>query len=349
MGIVSLLAVGLCLFHIRAALAQTPAFEEKWEEIAALANRLPIQEKCKPQRRSASTALPYRGVVILVHGFSACPPQLDAFATQLNEAGFETFSMLLPGEGRIPKSNGRDDLSAMPDKAHWLEYTDLSGELNDLASRAEGLRIIGGLSVGGAVALQAALEQPGLYDRVILFSPFFDVSFGVVRNLLELSHSVPLFGELLIDGGKMCHQDNAEGRAGTCSFHVKAAQAIQKMGRFIYAHLNPLKQTQLQLVGVTDDDTAYAEDMRSAMNKMGGPTSVSACFFPKEVSHSVISTTDKPHENKWWLPGLLKYSARFVAEGIPIPTGDLSQEVPYRLCDVILDSATTHARALSRN
>jgi hypothetical protein len=168
-----------------------------------------------------------------------------------------------------------------------------------------------------------------------LFSPFFDVSLGITRSLLELSSSIPFLSDLVIGGGNPCEQDNREGRVGACTFKAKGARSIQEMGRDLYANTTPLKQTQLQMVGVTDDDVAYAEDMRSAMNKMGGPSQVNACFFPKGVNHSMVSTTDAIHENKWWLPGLLKYSTRYIATGKPIPTAGASQEVPYRLCDVI--------------
>jgi pimeloyl-ACP methyl ester carboxylesterase len=317
-------------------MAQTPSFEMKWEEITAAADRLPIQPKCKPERRSTLPGTTYQGIVILIHGFTGCPPQFDALAEKLNEVGFETFSMLLPGEGRLPQSNGHDDLSAMPDEKNWRDYFDLSAEVNDLASRAEGLRIIGGLSIGGALALEAALEQPSLYDRVMLFSPFFDPALGVTRTLLELTKSIPALGDVVIEGGNPCRQDNREGRVGTCSFKIKGAQSIQSVGRDIYPRVAPLKQTQVQIVGVTDDDTAYAEDMRSSAIHLGGPSSsVSACFFPKGVNHSIISTTDDIHENKWWLPGLLTYATRFIATGETIPTAGLSKESPFHLCDVI--------------
>ena len=68
--------------------------EQKWSEMR-LQHWKPIQAGCEPLKIAASeSAVVKRGLVILLHGFSACPQQYNELAPQLANAGFDVLAPL---------------------------------------------------------------------------------------------------------------------------------------------------------------------------------------------------------------------------------------------------------------
>jgi len=90
-----------------------------------------------------------RGAVLLVHGFTGTPQSMRPWGEALRQAGFVVSCPLLPGHG----TRWQDMQGVAADE--WL---DAAGEaLESLSSSAEGL-FLGGLSMGGAIALGLAAD-----------------------------------------------------------------------------------------------------------------------------------------------------------------------------------------------
>ena len=99
--------------------------------------------------------------VILVHGFTGSPSEMTLLADALHRQGYSVEVPLLLGHG-----TRLEDLVPMRPQ-HWIEQLDqlIQAELD----RGQEL-VLGGLSMGSILALQAALRWPQIRG-LMLFSP----------------------------------------------------------------------------------------------------------------------------------------------------------------------------------
>ena len=110
---------------------------------------------------SGSTAL------LMVHGFSDSPQMFRKLAPALAERGYTCRGILLPGFGR--RLQAYED-SSVDD---WLAKVD--SEVKSL--RAEHTHVvIVAHSLGGAIALNFALDHPQQQDALVLIAPAVEVS-----------------------------------------------------------------------------------------------------------------------------------------------------------------------------
>jgi len=100
--------------------------------------------------------------VLLLHGFGDTPQTLSLFAKHLSKNGFAVFAPLLPGHGRTLESfaRSRADDWILAAKAAFIE----------LRSRCRVVSV-SGLSMGGALAVIVAAEQPNIAS-LVLFAPY---------------------------------------------------------------------------------------------------------------------------------------------------------------------------------
>ncbi len=292
-----------------------------WRAHLRSVGQTPLQAACQPFFVPARGER--RGTVLLFHGYSACPQQYWELAERLAQAGMAVYAPLLPGHGlppRLAAGQWHDVSEPLPTAADWERYQTLAGQLAQVMP-TDGLRVVVGLSVGGAVAASALAQAPERFDRALLLSTLFDVR--APENLL-----LPLLGALApgfaTDWGPGCEQERAGGRGGYCQFRLQHLDAIQRFGQSAFATLSQV-QVPVQLVGVEADGTANNATQLAAAQRL---PQARICFWSKGANHSLLSRHDSPRENKFWLPGLLAQTERWIVQGEFFQTAGASAEGP---------------------
>jgi alpha-beta hydrolase superfamily lysophospholipase len=361
-----LIALALCSFsfsaHAFEGRHQNEEFNRRWTEYVAEAESVPLQKECKPRLYEASDKVPFQGTIVLHHGFTACPQQFFELADQfLSQIGYDVVLPVLPGHGRewTGKKNNQNDLRGMPTRENWkTTLGDYVRKINQLMGVSAGTKVISGLSFGGAIAAEAMLEEPKLYARALLFSPFFSISktnpwkkFPQITN--PLNESKAYFADYLsrpntalyssslkkIGWGDGCTKtERSLGRAGYCQFSINSISAYQQFGDAILARMKTAHDLpRTQIVAVEQDpvaDTKLTRDYDQLLRK-ASKIEPAICFFRNDTNHSLLSRFDNPSEDKYWIPFLLSATTRFVESGVPVQTaGPTPDENNYPVCAV---------------
>ncbi len=110
-----------------------------------------------------------RGGVLLLHGFTGTPSEIEPLAAPLVAAGFTVLCLRLPGHGVAPPRDEPNDCVA------WL--ADAEAGLLRLVDEGAGQPVaLVGLSMGGLLALQLAARHPERVGRVVALAPALQVS-----------------------------------------------------------------------------------------------------------------------------------------------------------------------------
>jgi hypothetical protein len=254
----------------------------------------------------------------------------------------------------------------MPVRNTWTQdYDSFVRQMNGIMNESSGIRAVGGVSVGAEVAAASVLDHPELYQRAILFSPFFKISEAKMKHAAE-SGAWNRFVESLTDSFKskkaslidwisnpkgllygISNQvqtwgDGCEvternlGRNGYCHFTLNEISANQYFGRTLIAGLSRIeKLPAFQIIAVEQDTIASTPEIHRFRKGIERATRGSSwiCFFDHEANHSLLSRFDSPHEKKFWLPTLLRQATRFVTDGIPADTrGTYADEAHSPAC-----------------
>jgi hypothetical protein len=312
-------------------LTETPKLshrsKELWNRHLAKVPFEKLQKECQPRRYAAQGEL--KGIVVLFHGYSACPQQFWELAPLLAEKGFEVYLPLLPGHGLKKLVKGAkisDDLSTLPKASHWDKYTELSDEMTALAKSTENVRhVVGGLSVGGALAAYSvyAPQNKGVWNRSLIMAPLFSSSEGAQLSVLDSVARLPLLDKIGYGWGPGCVKDStfsqswawnvdAFTRGGFCDFQLTHLGAVQTLGEFTSKLIKTRFDSgnalsffhQSQLVNTETDAKSRP---KSLMNTNQWLTKVStrlldqkqslkhsSCTWNDSVPHSFISRFDWP-------------------------------------------------------
>ena len=239
--------------------------------------------------------------------------------------------------------------------------------MNQIMSESGGIRIIGGHSVGAQTALSGLVQNPTLYQRVLLISPFFKISEAKKSfdssqyNWLKILQTIagPLnakkaeFADLISrprsplnwlskkkqSWGIDCWSATADGgRAGYCEFTINAVSADQQLSIQTLNRLKSIKKLPpIQIFAVEQDPTASTISIRSFVNQVTllGSEKPSICFYTKEANHDLISRYESPKENKFWMPSFFVHATRFALDGTRTPThGALASEAGAPECNL---------------
>jgi alpha-beta hydrolase superfamily lysophospholipase len=143
-----------------------------------------LQEGTLRPRNASFLRLPERphGLVLLFHGFTAGPWQFDELSERLNAAGFAVYAVRLPGHGE--QRDGAPYSAALPNGQTWQQYTQFNrtvvAEASALAQEMDIPLDVVGFSLGGAQAVQAALEAGHRVHKVALVAPLMHFALGIV-------------------------------------------------------------------------------------------------------------------------------------------------------------------------
>ncbi len=324
----------------------TPKAKELWDiHVNNVAGSTRLQDGCRPQEASPPADVPYKGVIILFHGFTACPQQFTELSTTLAAAGYEVLIPLLPGHGHVASTvqttifghavgseRIKDDIIDLPTVKARNRYRDFALSMNEIARAATGTKMVGGVSVGGAIAARAAIEAPDLYERSLLISPFFQATNLFLRDSIYVAdHLDPSFR---VSWGAGCLAERTQlvpgPRAGICQFTIDNVQATIQFGQETLAQIRKLKH-DVQIVGVEGDIAADDAAQGKAVKAL--PAGLArACYYRKPAAHSLLSRYDNPGNDKFWVNPALAASAAYLTEGTPFPTTGASSEKPYPRC-----------------
>jgi carboxylesterase len=117
--------------------------------------------------------------MLLSHGFTGTPQSMRPWAEHLAAAGLTVSVPRLPGHG-----TRWQDLNA----TRWTDwYGALGRAFDDLRARCDRV-YVGGLSMGGALALRLAEDRPADVAGLVLVNPAIGSERKDVRHLLPLIH-----------------------------------------------------------------------------------------------------------------------------------------------------------------
>jgi len=120
--------------------------------------------------------------ILLVHGFLTAPDEVYPLGEVLSKAGMTVYGIRLRGHGTTPK-----DLA----QVRWQDWVaDVRTGLEELRQPCKHLGIAG-VSLGAAVALYAAIEEP--IEKIVVFSlPGRGVTRGLSASWLShIAHAIP--------------------------------------------------------------------------------------------------------------------------------------------------------------
>lgn len=316
------------------------AFYTAWQDFVEGEIASAPQRDCIPRLIPSSAHVERRGAVMMFHGFSGCPQQFFALAAKIAERGFDVLLPLHPGHGRQPDADGNEDLSRLPQaQDRFNAYAEFAAHLNQIMARSPGKKVAVGFSLGGAIALNASLNAPELYDRLLLLSPLLAIRGGaIVEALIGMLGKIPGFRTLPAKSRSIrhqCHAWQATGRAGFCDYRIKDALALlqlEDINRRLYAE-NAVK-IPIQIVTAGDEkyvSNALIADF-FARHSAFGP--ISLCTLPADVPHEMLSPYENTGQQMYWLGGLLTASIEFVADGrfIAVKNFDGGQRLSNPYC-----------------
>ena len=204
--------------------------------------------------------------LLLLHGSGDSPQSLRYLGERLNAAGYTVLAPLLPGHGRSPRDFARVSASAYTAAAHVA--------LDDLRGHHEWVGV-GGLSMGGALAAQLAVDATDV-RVLLLLAPYL----AATPQVAWATRTAPLWGlvqpYLGARGERSVHDPAA--RTANYAYGVVAPNA-----------LHALLET--------------ARRGRAALEKIAVPTLVihsrADNRIPDAVATATMATLRAPTERHW--------------------------------------------------
>jgi alpha-beta hydrolase superfamily lysophospholipase len=248
-----------------------------------------------------------RGLVVLLHGFSAGTLQWALVAERLRREGYDVWLVSLPGHGLLRE--GQEYLGRIPTSRRYFEWERFAEELFSTARSAERVAMAS-ISAGGMVALKAAIrhgQERGpsgepILRQIVAVSPLLGFTNPAHAFWLDLFGSLrelsPALGRLLlskpVDFGPDKAPDFPRGFRYPRRDHV---YALKLAAEATLAKAHRLKDPRtgrplvpLQLVISGTDETADPQ----AMTELARRTGAEVLHFD-DAPHPIVHPVENPN------------------------------------------------------
>ncbi|HEX3223788.1 MAG TPA: alpha/beta fold hydrolase [Nocardioides sp.] len=176
--------------------------------------------------------------VLLVHGFTGSPASMKPWGQALNDRGYAVEIPLLPGHG-----TRWQDLN----QVSWTDwYDEAAAAFDRLRDQCEAV-VVGGLSMGGSVALRIAQERGGQVSGIVLVNPFVSSTRTELKALPVLKHVVPSLRGVVNDIKKPGQDEH-----GYARLPLKGLSAVTSMWRVVVPDLKRVTQPLLYFRSTID-------------------------------------------------------------------------------------------------
>eukprot|EP01135_Chromosphaera_perkinsii_P003859 Nk52_evm7s259 gene=Nk52_evmTU7s259 len=275
----------------------------KWEDYVNLQEEMyDFQPDCAPTAIDADPSVPYRGVVMYLHSFTACPSQFYQMGRIMAARGFQVLIPTLPGHGQAHGTvcgifgfcKRKDLLNGIPSTAGECEgeYDRFMHEMNDIMIAARGEKAITGLALGGALAAQMSQmkdeEDNFIYDRALLQTPELALPRVSVFGI-GLLNMFPFLRGIRLGWGETCEKQTKDcGRKGSCTFTVGQLACSVIMSNTINERLETAV-VPTQAIMSFGDDVVSAPATKHLFDKMTAESiyknRMMYCFMDESVPH----------------------------------------------------------------
>jgi carboxylesterase len=192
--------------------------------------------------------------VLLVHGFTGSPASMKPWAQALADRGYAVEVPLLPGHG-----TRWQDLN----RVSWTDwYAEASAAFDRLRQDCDAV-VVGGLSVGGSVALRLAEERGDEVAGIVLVNPFVSSTRKELRALPVLKYVVPSTRGVVNDIKKPGQDEHGYQR-----LPIKGLAAVTAMWKVVVPDLKRVTQPLLYFRS-TDDHVIDASSSATVLRGVG--------------------------------------------------------------------------------
>lgn len=199
------------------------------------------------------------GAVLLLHGYNDSPQAVSSLAEALHDAGWTVRAPLLPGHARTLQA------FAQSGAKEWINAA--RAEYRTLRARY-GTVVTCGMSMGGALALLIAAEQPDV-RAVVTIAPYLRVSLPL-RVLLALAPIAALGAKYMAGGGGRSVHDPAAAQA-MIAYRMSTPRLVRELGKVTRAAFNGLPQVRQPVLYVQsrEDNRIPARAADVAFERIG--------------------------------------------------------------------------------
>jgi alpha-beta hydrolase superfamily lysophospholipase len=283
-----------------AMVAAVPAEHTRIRAALQAEGALSMQPQCRSFFVPAEQQ-PARGMVMLLHGFSAGTWQYQEYAERFARQGYDVYVPRLEGHGHA-RPDGTGDVSRVPssEEAHrWTAYADR------LAGQVQGTKVpvhVVGLSGGGAVAMNLAARFPQTFASSTLLDPFLGPSNNQAKTVFGVADTVDrfTFGQgsrllgLLPAHFKTARRDlESWGREGHFDFNVGHLAALSAFGASSVAAIEKAgpSAARLQVITTAAENVVDRERIARSVHAAGGLSRNGFFDFPAAagVPHAMVS------------------------------------------------------------
>jgi pimeloyl-ACP methyl ester carboxylesterase len=266
-----------------------------------------------------------RGVILLLHGFTAGPWQFRAICKQLSEAGFACYAARLPGHGAMAAAKG----SAASISPHLLPTSSQANLFAQCADEvlaaayelAQALNVplmLLGFSAGGALAADLILRGKAPIARAVLVAPFVRPLGRARRLFFRAIRHVP-FGGRLIDRvvfrwKEHPNKTDAWVRPGHSHFKLGHVSAL-------FAYVQTVKASTLdwatptQFILTAIDDKVDAAACRRLARSGKHPHPVWWFSADQKVPHAMLSPEENNNADS--RAQIYRIVLQFLGDGVP--------------------------------
>ncbi|MHB8837354.1 MAG: alpha/beta hydrolase [Gemmatimonadaceae bacterium] len=198
--------------------------------------------------------------IVLLHGYNDSPQTMRSPAAAMHAAGWSVYAPLLPGHGRSLPEFAASSAEA------WIAT---GRETVREALKRHPQVAVGGLSLGGAIAMLMAAEEPSV-RAAVLFSPFLVHSWrlGAIAALWPL---VNLGAKYLGGGGAVRSIRDPEARAAIIAYGCSPPRLMREVQRVTHRAYHALPQVHqpVWIAQSRDDYRISAEQAQRAFDQLG--------------------------------------------------------------------------------